>query len=88
MGFFGLDVIAIRSLSRQLDTQSREVRSAAAELSAAIDSTQWFGADRQQFVHDWETHHRVALLRASELLQQASEIAQRGAADQERASGA
>ncbi len=86
MGFFGLDVLAIRSLARQLDNQSAEVRSAVTELSAVINSTQWFGADQAAFVRDWEAQHRTALLRASALLQQASEIAQRGATDQERVS--
>jgi uncharacterized protein YukE len=88
MGFLGLDVAAIRHLARQLDTQSNEVALAANELTQAIDATSWFGSDQASFVQQWESVHRPALTRASELLGTASSIAQQSAVDQERTSGA
>lgn len=86
MGFLGMDVVAIRHLSRQLNTQADEVRAAANELNSLIVNTEWFGADQAAFVRDWEASSRPALLRASNLLREASQIAQQGAQDQERAS--
>lgn len=88
MGFLGLDIVTIRHLARQLETQAGEVASASTELGQALDATSWFGADQSEFLRAWESEHRPALFRAAELLRTASVIAAQGATDQERASRA
>lgn len=86
MGFFGLDMIAIRHLSRQLETQADEVDSATRELAALIADTDWFGADQAAFMNDWNSVHAPGLRRAGALLREASAAANQGAQAQERAS--
>jgi hypothetical protein len=86
MGFYGLDVLAIRNLSRQLEIQAGEVEAATRELAALIAETAWFGADHVRFVNEWETTQAPSLKKAGSLLREASAIATRGAQDQERTS--
>lgn len=88
MGFLGLDILAIRYLSRQLETQASEVDSAARELAALIAGTDWFGADQAAFMNDWNSVHAPDLRTASALLREASASAIEGAQAQERASSA
>jgi len=86
MGFFGLDVLAIRHLSRQLDVQSKEVDLAMRELTELIKSTEWYGVDSRRFTEQWEAIRVPELRRAAALLHEASQLAARGAANQEQAS--
>jgi hypothetical protein len=86
MGFFGLDLLAIQHLSRQLETQSREVTTAAAELTNLLNGTAWVGADRERFVQAWQSEHLPALRRSAGLLHEASQHAAQGAVAQEQAS--
>jgi hypothetical protein len=88
MGIIGLDVIAIRHLSRQLDTQAREVETAAKELSSFIANTEWHGADRDAFERDWGSLHFPALRRSAGLLRDASAYAAQSATSQDEASRA
>lgn len=87
MGFLGLDLVAIRHLSRQLDTQAGEVELAVRELTSLISNTEWYGADQAAFMNDWTSVHAPSLRRASALLREASAAANQGAQAQERASG-
>ncbi|MEO8527524.1 MAG: hypothetical protein ABI435_00430 [Pseudolysinimonas sp.] len=86
MGFFGLDILAIRHLARQLDTQSKEVDVATRELTALIKSTEWYGADSRRFLEQWEATRVPELRRAAALLHEASQLATRGASNQEQVS--
>ncbi len=83
MGFLGLDVLSIRHLARQLNTQSGEVRSSIARVSKLIDDVPWAGNDRDRFLHSWNVDLVPRLRRASELLDEASRQASQGAQDQE-----
>ena len=86
MGFAGLDVLAIRHLARQLDTQAGEVDSSVREVDQLIRATEWYGADSRRFLEQWETAHAAELRRAAGLLREASQLASRGASNQEQAS--
>lgn len=86
MGFLGLDVLAVKALSRQLSDQARELEAMSKELTALLAQTEWTGADQRKFVDDWTSTHRMNLLRGRELLQNASEIALESARQQERTS--
>lgn len=88
MGFLGLDVVAIRRLSQQLETQSREVAAAERELTTLLANTDWFGADQAAFMNDWTSIHAPDLRRTSTLLREASSVASQGALRQERVSSA
>jgi uncharacterized protein YukE len=87
MGFVGLDVMAIRLLSRRLEEQAAEADKAATVLSAALDSVAWTGADQRRFAEEWASIHRPAITRTAELLREASAEASRNAVEQERTSG-
>lgn len=87
MGFLGLDVFAVKALSRQLSAYSRELDALQGELTALIHQTEWKGADQRRFIEDWGSAHRPGLLRGRDLLDQASRLALDGAEQQERASG-
>ena len=86
MGFMGLDIVAIRHLSRQLDIQSREVDGAMKEMTNLIAETAWFGADSQRFAEAWQANRVPELRNASRLLAEAPQLASRGAIKQENAS--
>lgn len=86
MGFLGLDIEAVRRLSRQLHAQSDEVALATKELTTVVESTDWIGADHTAFLHEWQTQHAPALRRSSELLREAGDYAHQGGAAQEQAS--
>jgi len=88
MGFMGMDVVAIRHLARQLEIQAGEADSATRELTNALGSTEWKGADQARFVEAWTSQHSPAMRRAAQLLQEAAEIARASATSQERTSGA
>jgi hypothetical protein len=88
MGFMGMDVVAIRHLARQLEIQANEAESATRELTGALASTEWIGADQSRFADAWAAQHAPAMRRAAQLLQEAAEIARTSALQQERTSGA
>lgn len=86
MGFLGLDVVAIRHLSRQLETQSREVEAASKEMTNLIANTEWFGLDSRRFSEAWEANRLPELREAAKLLSEASQLASSGATKQENVS--
>lgn len=86
MGFLGLDVVAIRHLARQLETQSREVDAATREMTNLIANTDWFGLDSRRFSEAWQANRVPELRQASKLLAEAAQLATRGASKQENVS--
>jgi uncharacterized protein YukE len=88
MGFFGMDVLAIRQLAKQLDVQANEADQATRELTSALGHTEWTGADQKRFAEEWASQHAPAMRRAAQLLQEAAELARSSATAQERTSGA
>lgn len=81
-----MDALAIRHLSRQLDTQSAEVETASARLDKMFEELPWTGRDRERFLDEWRGDLAPRMRRASALLREASLEAQRSAQDQERVS--
>ena len=88
MGFLGMDVVAIRHLARQLDTQASEAELAVRELTSVLAQTSWVGADRTRFTESWESQHAPAMRRTAQLLREAAELARNNANAQERKSSA
>ena len=79
MGFIGLDVLAVKALSRQLSGYAREVDALQKELTSLLQQTEWKGADQRRFAEEWGTTHRPGLVHGSELLDRASTLALDGA---------
>jgi len=75
LGFFGMDILAIEHLARQLDTQAQEMRSASREIEALLENTSWMGSDRERFTHDWASVISPLMRRASEMAREASLLA-------------
>lgn len=86
MGFMGLDVLAIRHLAKQLETQAREVDIATKDITNLIANTEWFGMDSRRFSESWQANRVPELQQAARLLTEAAQLAGRGATKQENAS--
>lgn len=84
--FTGMDISAVRTLSRQLQVRADEIRTITQQLTGQLDSTPWRGADREQFHGEWTGQHTQALNTVVAGLEQASVNAQRNADEQEQAS--
>lgn len=84
--FTGMDIPAVRNLSKQLKGRADEIQGISRQLTAQLDSTPWKGPDRQQFHGEWSGRYRQALNTVVQGLEQASRTAQRNADEQEQAS--
>jgi uncharacterized protein YukE len=84
--FTGMDIPAVRNLSKQLKSRADEIQSIQQQLTGQLDSTPWQGPDREQFHGDWNGQHRQALNAVIQGLEQASVRATRNANEQEQAS--
>lgn len=90
MTMTGMDVELVSGVATQLDGQAAAIGAAAADVDRLVDSavSQWFGADAQKFVQEWQAQHRPALVTALQALAQLSATAKRNVAEQQLASGA
>lgn len=86
-GFKGMDVEQVRRLADQLDAKANVINDIAAQLSNQLGSTDWRGPDSERFRSDWDSHHRSALNRVMQALQDAARTSRRNANEQEHASG-
>lgn len=84
--FTGMDIPAVRNLSKQLKRRADEIESISQQLTGQLDATPWVGPDRQQFHSDWNGRYRQALRTVVQGLEQASVSANRNATEQEQAS--
>jgi uncharacterized protein YukE len=84
--FTGMDIPAVRNLSKQLKTRADEIRSISQQLTSQLESTPWKGPDREQFHGEWNGRYRQALNTVIQGLDQASTTATRNAHEQEQAS--
>lgn len=84
--FTGMDIPAVRTLSKQLKHRADEIQTISQQLTAQLDSTQWVGPDRQQFHSEWNGRYRQALRTVVQGLEQAAASAMRNANEQEQAS--
>ena len=84
--FTGMDIPAVRNLSKQLKSRADEIRTISQQLTTQLDSTPWKGPDREQFHGEWTGRYRQGLNTVVTGLEQASQTAQRNADEQEQAS--
>ncbi|QJU55575.1 WXG100 family type VII secretion target [Herbiconiux sp. KACC 21604] len=88
MAVWGLDVEQVRSLSKQLNTQSQQVQQILTTLTSALQSVQWTGPDAENFRNEWNSTHTAALKQVITALEDASNKAAKNASDQEATSNA
>ena len=84
--FTGMDITAVRTLSKQLQMRADEIRSITQQLTGQLNSTPWVGPDREQFLGDWTGQYTAALNGVVTGLEQASLRAMRNANEQEQVS--
>lgn len=84
--FTGMDIAAVRTLSKQLQTRADEIRTITQQLTGQLNSTPWVGPDREQFHGDWTGQYTAALNSVVNGLEQASMRALRNSNEQEQAS--
>ena len=86
MAIWGADVAQLKTLGSKLQAGSQEIENQKSMLTKVLAATQWLGPDADKFRNEWNGEHMAALTRVSQALQQASQQANRNAADQESAS--
>ena len=86
-GFQGMDVTAVRSLSNQMNHSADQIDQLMKQLTNSLNSTDWRGPDREQFLNNWQSQHVAQLNNVCNGLREASQTANRNANEQESASG-
>jgi uncharacterized protein YukE len=84
--FTGMDIPGVRQLATQMDQRAEEIRTLMGQLTSALQSTQWVGPDREQFVGDWQSTHCQQLNHVIQGLSDAANRARQNAQQQEQAS--
>jgi hypothetical protein len=86
MAIWGADVAQLKTLGTKLQAGSQEIDNQRSMLTKVLAGTQWLGPDAEKFRNEWNGEHVAALTRVSQALQQASQLANRNATEQESAS--
>lgn len=86
MSFTGMSIPEVRSLANRMRTDADRIEEMMASLTAALESTQWVGPDRERFIGEWRGNHCTSLSRVCDGLRQAATLADQNAAQQEQAS--
>ena len=81
-----MDSAQIRTLVQTMSHQAEELRHIVSKSSAALESLEWAGRDRDRMLDTWRSQHLVSLMAAEQRLRDASQEAMRYAEAQERAS--
>lgn len=84
--YLGMDPEQVRAMAAQLSAGAQQIRDLASGIGAQIEATPWTGADRDQFVGEWQGHHMQALLAVSDSIEHAAQKAQSNADQQEQTS--
>lgn len=84
--FTGMDIAAVRTLSKQMKSGADEIRQITQQLTAQLNSTPWVGPDREQFHGDWTGQYTASLNKVVTGLEQASARALKNSNEQEQAS--
>ncbi len=85
--FTGMDIAAVRTLSRQLQARADEIRQISHQLAGQLKSAPWVGPDREQFLADWTGEHTPVLNSVVRGLEAAAARALKNSNEQEHASG-
>jgi len=85
----GMDVDAVRRTASELRRKAGEIRAVEARVDAIVGQINgsWQGNRARQFVGDWHSHHRAALLLLADRVDGLGQSALNNAGEQEAASG-
>ncbi len=86
MSFYGMDIDQVRQLANQMTQAAEQIEQLNSQLTSALNSTQWVGPDQQRFMSEWTSQHSPNLRNVSQGLEQAAQLANQNASQQEQAS--
>jgi uncharacterized protein YukE len=86
--FTGMNIEEVRSLATQMDSCAGSIQDLMSRLTNLLNSTQWVGPDREQFLGEWQGTHVTQLNSVINGLRDASNKARLNAQQQEAASNA
>lgn len=84
--YLGMDPEAVRAMAAQMSAGAQQIRDLAAQIGSQVESAPWTGADREKFVSEWQGNHMAALTQVSEAIEQAAQVANQNADQQEQTS--
>lgn len=89
MARLGMDVDAVRGVSKQLHTQAASIDALIGKIQGVVSSLPgvWDGPDAQQFVNEWWPEHKKTLQAASSHIEGLAKSASNNADEQARVSG-
>lgn len=89
MARLGMDADVVESVGKQLRQQGHQVTSVVRAVDALVSSADahWWGARGRDFVHQWQSVHRPALIGAASSVDELSRNALRNVDEQRHASG-
>lgn len=86
MALKGMDTDAVRQLSAQMNHAQEQIRQLTQQLSHSLNSVQWVGPDREQFVNDWQSTHVSSLHNVAQAIEMAAQRATQNASEQDNVS--
>lgn len=87
MAFKGADTDQLRSLANKLNSEATNITNIVSQLTNAVNSVEWKGADATRFKSEWQSTHAPALKKVAGVLTTASTTAKKNASEQDSASG-
>lgn len=86
MALKGMDTDAVRVLVQQMNAAKSQIEDLQRTLTNQLQSVQWVGSDREQFVSDWQSQHVSALSTVANALGDAANRANQNATEQDNTS--
>ncbi|MFF1252431.1 WXG100 family type VII secretion target [Pseudarthrobacter sp. NPDC058329] len=88
MAIWGADVEQLRQLGSKLNQGATEIESQRANLTSALNNTEWRGPDADKFKDQWNGEYTTRLNQVVEALKEAGNKAKQNADQQTQASQA
>lgn len=87
MAIQGMDIEAVRQLAVQMDNDAAQIEQLMGTLTSSLEGAEWIGPDREKFVGDWNSNHKMQLTAVANSLRDAANAARSNADQQQQASG-
>jgi len=84
--YLGMDPEQVRAMAGQLAAGATQIRDLASSIGTQVESAPWTGADRDQFVQEWQSTHMQQLVAVADAIDVASQKALSNADQQEQTS--
>lgn len=86
MSMLGMDVTGVRQLANQMSSAAGEIQQLSGQLTNLLGNTQWVGPDHDRFAAEWNGTYVHQLQVVANALQDAANVANLNAQQQEQAS--